>query len=129
MIQPNYPKYKIVETLNNKSSEYLLTANDLAMVCPFKQPLPVQNSFGQTGIQMPTCSSMCPHFKISVTSDEDDFLEFMTTRDNEVGLSEVENKPIVVLTCGKVRILKIVDVVNLDNPAEPSNSESKLISL
>ena len=82
MIQPNYPKYKIVETLNNKSSEYLLTANDLAMVCPFKQPLPVQNSFGQTGIQMPTCSSMCPHFKISVTSDEDDFLEFWEKKIN-----------------------------------------------
>ena len=90
MIKPNLPEYRLVETINNKSSEYLLTANHLAMVCPFKQPMPVQNSFGQTGIQMPTCSSMCPHFKISETKFEDDFLDFIGSPDDENILTEDE---------------------------------------
>jgi len=60
---------KLVELKQGNKSAFLLTFNNTEVACPFKQPIPKQNSVtGQVQVDQQPCLSNCPLFDMHINS-------------------------------------------------------------
>lgn len=103
-------EHKLVENKNNGASEFILSVNGLQAPCPFKQPIPVNDTLRGSYIFSPPCSSLCPLF------------EFEEKGRTVLCVDGNKNEKItqVVLHCGDgERKIAIQEVIHYQEPKAP----------